>query len=156
MKILAWTDGSCLNNQQSENYGGWGVVLTTDTANGEVKEYYGGAINTTNNKMELTGAIKALERIKRKDIPVEVHVDSNYVVQGMNSWITGWKKRGWKKSDKKPVENKELWIRLDELASLFDDVKFIKTQAHVGITLNELADDLAVRGSNEIKEMQTK
>ena len=87
IKVIAYTDGGCSGNQNAENFGGWGAVLVGVGAfDGKEKqrvELYGSAINTTNNIMELTGAIRALQNIKRKDLPVEVHVDSNYVLQGI-------------------------------------------------------------------------
>lgn len=148
MKAIIYTDGGCSGNQNATNYGGWGAVLTTSNSDSR-KEIYGGVCNTSNNKMELTAPIEALKRLKRTNIPVEVYSDSNYVVQGMNEWIEGWKARGWKKSNKKPVENQELWQELDELSSKFEDIKFIKVKAHVGVELNELADRLANKGIKE-------
>lgn len=112
---------------------------------------FGGTVNTTNNIMELTGAIKALENIKTKDIPIEVYLDSAYVVNGINDWIHNWVKKDWRTASKKPVANKELWIKLNELKNKQEDIKFIKVQGHAGVELNELADDLANKGMNEYR-----
>lgn len=159
-KMIVYTDGACSGNQNAENYGGWGAVLVCQETwtNKEVaqKELYGSAINTTNNIMELTGTIKALQNIKRKDFPVEVNVDSNYVLKGITEWIHGWKKNGWKNSKKKPVENKELWVQLDEEVAKFEQIKFIKVKAHANIILNELADELANKGIIQAKEGEIK
>lgn len=147
-KIVIYTDGGCRGNGKEENVGGWGAVLSY---NGKVKEIYGGERNVTNNKMELMGAIKALEALQRTDIPVELYCDSAYTVDGINQWVKGWKKRGWKKADKKPILNLELWKRLDELVSGFSDITILKVKAHVGIELNELADTLANTAMDEIE-----
>ncbi|AJA41453.1 Rnase H [Geobacillus virus E3] len=148
-KIIIYCDGACSGNQFEENVGGWGVILKYKD---KQKELYGGARNTTNNIMELTAAIKALESIKTTDIPIEIYMDSAYVVNGMNEWIYGWIKKGWKKSNKKPVENKELWMKLNELRNKQSSVKFIKVQGHSGIELNELADMLANKGMDELRQ----
>ncbi|MGE7840661.1 ribonuclease HI [Lysinibacillus sp. NPDC093712] len=142
-KIIIYTDGACSGNQNETNFGGWGVVLRQGK---NTKELFGGVVNTTNNKMELQGAIEGLKALNQKDIPVELYSDSNYVIQGISSWIHGWKKNGWKNASKKPVENKELWIELDKLRNTFNDIQFIKVKGHNGVELNELADDLANKG----------
>lgn len=142
-KIIIYTDGACSGNQSETNFGGWGVVLRQGK---NTKELFGGAVNTTNNKMELQGAIEGLKALNQTDIPVELYSDSNYVIQGISSWIHGWKKNGWKNASKKPVENKELWIELDNLRNIFKDIQFIKVKGHNGVELNELADDLANKG----------
>lgn len=144
-KIIIYTDGACSGNQNETNFGGWGVVLRQGN---NTKELFGGVVNTTNNKMELQGAIQGLKALNKTNIPVELYSDSNYVIQGITSWIHGWKKNGWKNASKKPVENKELWIELDELRSKFKDIQFIKVKGHNGVELNELADDLANKGVN--------
>lgn len=147
-KIIIYADGACSGNQFEENVGGWGAVLQY---NGKQKEIYGGTKMTTNNKMELTAAIKALEELKAYDIPVEVYLDSAYVVSGISEWIYGWMKKGWVTSKKKPVENRELWERLYELKEQFVSIEFIKVRGHAGVNLNELADDLANKGMNQYK-----
>lgn len=147
-KIIVYCDGACSGNQFDENIGGYGVVLKYKD---KVKELHGGQRNTTNNVMELTAAIKSLESIKITNIPVEVYMDSAYVVNGMNDWIHGWIKKGWKKSNKKPVENKELWIKLNELRNKFNSISFVKVKGHDGVELNELADSLANKGMDELR-----
>lgn len=142
-KIIIYTDGACSGNQNEINFGGWGVVLRQGE---NTKELFGGAVNTTNNKMELQGAIEGLKALNQTDIPIELYSDSNYVIQGISSWIHGWKKNGWKNASKKPVENKELWIELDKLRNTFKDIQFIKVKGHNGVELNELADELANKG----------
>lgn len=147
-KIIIYCDGACSGNQFAENVGGWGAVLNYKDHH---KEVYGGEKNTTNNIMELTAVIKALETVKTNNIPVEVYADSAYVVNGMNEWICGWIKKNWKKSNKKPVENKELWMKLNELSNKQLDIKFMKVKGHDGVELNELADTLANKGMDEIR-----
>lgn len=153
--MIIFCDGGCSGNQNSENFGGWGAVLVCQESfsGKEVvrKEIYGGETNTTNNQMELTATIKALRCLIDKKMPIEVYVDSNYVLQGITEWIHGWKARGWRKADKKPVENKELWIQLDEERNKFSDIMFVKVKGHSGVELNELADQLANKGINEAK-----
>ena len=154
-KVIAYTDGGVSGNQNTENYGGWGAVVLGVESFGEKeitrKELFGSAVNTTNNIMELTGAINALQAIKKKDIPVEVYVDSNYVLKGITEWIHGWKARGWRKADKKPVENIQLWMALEDEVSKFKSINFFKVKAHVGVELNELADQLANKGILQAK-----
>lgn len=147
-KIIIYCDGACSGNQFDENIGGWGAVLKYKN---KTKEIYGGEKNTTNNVMELTAAIKALEEIKTTNIPVEVYADSSYLVNGMNEWVHNWVKKGWKTAKKKPVENKELWVRLKELVDKQNDIKFIKVKGHNGIELNEKADELANKGMDELR-----
>jgi ribonuclease HI len=147
-KVIIFCDGGCRGNQNVENVGGWGAVLQYKD---KVKEIYGGELNTTNNIMELTAAIKSLESLKTFHIPVEMNIDSAYVVNGMNEWIKGWIAKGWRKSNKKPVENKELWIKLKELADKQSNIKFIKVAGHSGVELNELADQLANKAMDELQ-----
>lgn len=146
-KIVIYADGGCRGNQNETNIGGWGAVLQYKD---KVKEICGGERNTTNNVMELTAAIKALEAIQTKNIPVQLHMDSAYVVNGLNEWIHNWVKKGWRKSNKKPVENKELWIKLNELRSEQSSVEVIKVKGHAGVELNELADQLANKAMDEL------
>lgn len=148
-KITIYTDGGCRGNQEDENVGGWGAILEY---NGHTKELYGGERDTTNNKMELTGAIKALEALKTTHIPVEVYSDSKYVVENKNKYVDGWIKRGWKKSDKKPVLNKELWQRLVELSNKQDDIAFHWVKGHAKNEGNNRADELANIAMDEISE----
>ena len=135
--INIYTDGACSGNP---GIGGWGVVILN---NGEEIELNGGANNTTNNKMELTAAIKALEYFEhRKDLII--YTDSKYVKDGIESWIINWKQNGWKTSTKKPVKNKEMWIALDDLIKKHNiNWKWVK--GHAGHKYNEKADYLARR-----------
>jgi ribonuclease HI len=146
--VIIYCDGGCRGNQNTENIGGWGVVFKYKD---KMKQLYGGEKNTTNNIMELTAAIKALEVIKTTNIPIQMYIDSAYVINGMNEWIHGWIKKGWKKSNKKPVENKELWIKLNELRNKQSSVEFIKVKGHDGVELNELADTLANKAMDELE-----
>jgi len=137
-RIVIYTDGACSGNPGN---GGWGAVLFH---NGREKDIYGGEKNTTNNKMELMAVIKALESIK-KPLGIDVFTDSQYVKNGINSWIHNWKKNGWKTANKKPVKNKELWMELDELVSQYD-VDWYWVKGHSGDVNNERADALARKG----------
>jgi ribonuclease HI len=148
-RIIIYCDGACSGNQFEDNIGGWGAILLYKD---KVKEIYGGSKNTTNNIMELTAVIKALEIINTTSIPIEVYSDSEYIVSGMNQWIMNWVKNGWRKSNKKPVENKDLWIRLNELVSKQQSVAFHKVKGHNGIELNERADALANKGIEQIRK----
>lgn len=148
-KIIIYCDGACSGNQFDENVGGWGAVLKYKGIN---KDIHGGEVNTTNNIMELTAAIEALKAVKTTDVPIEMYIDSAYVVNGMNEWIHNWIKKGWRKSNKKPVENKELWIKLNELRNNQSSVSFVKVKGHSGVELNELADQLANIGMDEVRE----
>ncbi len=142
-KVIVHTDGACSGNPGP---GGWGVILDY---NGTRKELSGGEANTTNNRMELMAAIMALETLKRP-MPVEMHVDSNYVKDGITKWIHGWKKNGWKTADKKPVKNAELWQRLDA-ALKQHKVSWHWVKGHAGHDDNERADELAREGMAPFK-----
>lgn len=148
-KIYIWCDGGCRGNQFDENIGGWGALLKYKE---NIKELKGNTKNTTNNIMELTSCIKALESLTRKDIPVEVIMDSQYVIKGINEWINGWIKKGWKTSQKKPVENKELWQTLYKLKEQFTNIKFNHCKGHADNEGNIRADELANLAMDEIKE----
>lgn len=141
--LKIWTDGSCLGNPGP---GGWGFIAT-DGKN--TAERCGGEKNTTNNKMELTAVIKALTAAK-KHTEVEIHTDSQYVKNGMESWIKNWKAKGWKTADKKPVKNQELWQQLDELASNIK-IHWVWVKGHAGEELNERVDDLARSAAESYK-----
>lgn len=136
--IDVFADGACKGNPGA---GGWGVLLRCGAHS---KELYGGELNTTNNRMELTAVIRALEALKRSS-RVRIHTDSQYVQKGISVWIHDWKKRGWKTADKKPVKNVELWLRLDELAAQHH-VDWIWVKGHAGHPGNERADALANLG----------
>jgi len=142
-QILIYTDGACRGNPGP---GGWGAVL--QFADKE-KRLYGGERETTNNRMELTAVIRALECLKDNQWPVRVVTDSKYVLQGITEWIKGWKKKGWRTASKKPVMNAELWQELDALVERFD-IQWEWVKGHSGHRGNELADELANRGIDEL------
>jgi ribonuclease HI len=144
--VVVHTDGTCSGNPGP---GGWGVILDYD---GTRKELSGGEAMTTNNRMELMAAIVALETLKRP-CPVEMHVDSQYVKDGITKWIHGWKKNGWKTADKKPVKNAELWQRLDA-ALANHKVSWHWVKGHAGHDDNERADELARDGMAPYKALK--
>lgn len=137
-KIEIYTDGACKGNPGP---GGWGAWLV---AGEHQKELCGGELNTTNNRMELRAVIEALNALKRPS-DVVVHTDSKYVQKGISEWIEGWKKRGWRKADKSPVLNVDLWQALDE-ACLRHTIEWRWVKGHAGHAGNERADELANRG----------
>jgi ribonuclease HI len=130
-----YTDGACSGNPGP---GGWGVLIQLDDKNIELS---GGDNETTNNRMELMAAIIALEEIN-KDYKINLYTDSNYVKDGITSWISNWKKNSWKTANKKDVKNKDLWIRLDS-AIKGKDISWIWVKGHAGNAGNEQADYLA-------------
>lgn len=148
MRVVMYCDGGCRGNQERKNVGGWGVVLKWGE---HVKELHGAERDTTNNKMELTAAIEGLRAIRDKNVGVDVHVDSSYVLNGITSWIFGWMKKGWKNSKKEPVANKELWIELHEEREKFADIEFHKVKGHAGDAGNERADELANLAMDELE-----
>ena len=133
-----FSDGACKGNP---GVGGWGALLRI---NGVERELCGGELVTTNNRMELMGAISALEALTRP-CKVRLHTDSKYVLQGMTEWIVNWKKRGWKTADKKPVKNDDLWRKLDAAVARHE-IEWIWVKGHAGHEGNERADALANRG----------
>ena len=134
--IEAFTDGACAGNPGP---GGWGVLIIDE--NGR-REIYGGEAATTNNRMELTAAIEALNATAG---PIRLYTDSQYVKNGITNWIRGWKRNGWRTSDRKPVKNQDLWRNLDDAASKRDvDWRWVK--GHNGHPENERADALARAG----------
>ena len=134
-KVDIYTDGACSGNPGP---GGWGVLIQLDDKNIELS---GGDNETTNNRMELMAAIIALEEIN-KDYKINLYTDSNYVKDGITSWISNWKKNNWKTANKKDVKNKDLWIRLDA-AIEGKDISWIWVKGHAGNAGNEQADYLA-------------
>jgi len=136
-----FTDGACSGNPGP---GGWGAILRWD---GHEKELHGGERETTNNRMELMAAIRALESLKRP-VKARLHTDSLYVMKGITEWIHDWKRRGWRTADKKPVKNVDLWQRL-EAALAQHDVEWIWVRGHAGHAENERADELARQGAVE-------
>lgn len=140
--VEIFTDGACKGNPGP---GGWGAILRYGD---KEKHLYGGEKETTNNRMELLAAIEALAALKRS-CPVILTTDSQYVRKGITEWIAGWRKNGWKTAAKKPVKNADLWQRLDELSALHQvDWRWVK--GHSGHAENELADELANRGVEQI------
>ena len=140
--VNIYTDGACRGNPGD---GGWGALIEYENVS---KEYFGGEKNTTNNKMELRAAIEALKALKEPCI-VNLTTDSKYVMQGITSWIENWKKNNWKNSAKKDVKNKDLWVQLDECV-LKHDVKWHWVKGHSGHQQNEIADQLANKGIDNI------
>lgn len=136
--VEIFTDGACRGNPGA---GGWGAILRSQ---GKEKELWGGEAATTNNRMELTAVIRALEALKRPS-RVNLYTDSQYVQKGISTWIHSWKRRAWRTADKQPVKNEDLWRQLDELAARHE-VKWHWVRGHSGHPENERADELANRG----------
>jgi ribonuclease HI len=142
--VEIFTDGACSGNPGP---GGWGAILRF----GDVeKELNGSEEQTTNNRMEMMAAIMAIEAVKRP-CEIHLHTDSEYLRQGITTWIHGWKKRGWKTADKKPVKNVDLWQRL-ERAIETHDVKWHWVKGHSGHKENERADELARLAIRQLKD----
>lgn len=141
--VSIWTDGACSGNPGP---GGWGALLRYGETE---RELFGGEFETTNNRMELTAAIEALNALKEPCI-VELTTDSQYVKGGITGWIHGWKKNGWKTANKKPVKNVELWQALDEAVQRHT-VNWHWIKGHAGHEENERADELARRGMEDYK-----
>lgn len=142
MMVEIFTDGGCRGNP---GIGGWGALLRY----GEVeKELWGGELETTNNRMELMAVIRALEAINRST-PLRITTDSTYVKNGITEWIHNWKRNGWKTAAKKPVKNVDLWQQLDELVQQHQ-IEWAWVKGHSGHRENEIADELANRGMDEV------
>jgi ribonuclease HI len=140
--VEIYTDGACKGNPGA---GGWGVLLQFG---GKTRELHGGEPHTTNNRMEMTAVIRALESLA-PGCRVRLHTDSQYVQLGISQWIHAWKKRGWRTADKKPVKNEDLWRRIDELADQHE-IEWLWVRGHVGNPGNERADELANLGVAEV------
>jgi len=140
-KVIVFTDGGCRGNPGP---GGWGALLRFGK---HEKQIYGYEEETTNNRMELMAAIRSLEVLNRECL-IELTTDSQYVRKGITEWMESWKKRGWKTAAKKPVKNKDLWMRLDE-AVRQHKVQWHWIKGHSGHEGNERADDLANRAMDE-------
>jgi ribonuclease HI len=141
-KVEIFTDGACKGNPGP---GGWGAVMRYQ---GTEKELWGGESNTTNNRMELMAAIQSLAALKR-NCDVILTTDSQYVRKGITEWMSNWKKRGWKTADKKPVKNVDLWQALDAEVNKHH-IQWHWVKGHSGHRENEMADQLANRGIDEV------
>jgi len=136
--VTLYTDGACKGNPGK---GGWGVLMRYGS---HEKELFGGEAHTTNNRMELTAIIQGLAALKRP-CAVVIYTDSQYVKNGMEQWIHGWKKNGWKTAAKQPVKNEDLWRQLDQLAAQHQ-IQWQWVRGHAGHAENERADALANQG----------
>mgnify|MGYP005662030987 FL=1 len=141
-RIKIYTDGACRCNP---GRGGWGVFIINGQEN---KKIFGGKIETTNNEMELTAAIKGLESFN-SPTDLDLYTDSKYVMDGINDWIHNWKNNGWKTANKKPVKRSNLWKELDRLNN-FHDVKWNWVKGHSGDIGNDMADELANQGIDSL------
>jgi ribonuclease HI len=140
--VEIYTDGACKGNP---GVGGWGAWLKY---NGNEKSIFGGEENTTNNRMEMTAVIRALEALKRPS-EVKLYTDSSYVQKGMIEWMAGWKSKNWRTANKKPVKNDDLWKQLDALSNLHQ-IEWIWVKGHAGNDGNERADQLANAGVEQV------
>lgn len=140
--VIIYADGACKGNPGP---GGWGAWLAFD---GKEKEFFGGELLTTNNRMELTAVIRAIEALKRP-CKVKIYTDSVYVQKGITEWVKSWKQRGWLTSDKKPVKNADLWKALDVLAQQHQ-IQWLWVKGHAGDVGNERADALANKGVAQV------
>ncbi|MGC1301744.1 MAG: ribonuclease HI [Caulobacteraceae bacterium] len=141
--VVIYTDGACSGNPGP---GGWGAILSSGP---HERELWGGEAHTTNNRMEIMAAIRALQALKRP-CRVELHTDSQYLRQGITEWLPGWKARGWKTAAKAPVKNEDLWRELDE-ARARHEVSWRWVKGHAGHPMNERADGLARKGVAEVR-----
>jgi ribonuclease HI len=141
-EVLIYADGACKGNPGP---GGWGAWIQYEQ---HEKELFGGEALTTNNRMELTAVIRALEALKRP-CKIKVYTDSVYVQKGISEWIIGWKARNWRTSDKKPVKNDDLWRELDRLVQQHE-IQWIWVKGHAGHAGNERADMLANKGVEQL------
>ncbi|HAC33719.1 MAG TPA: ribonuclease HI [Gammaproteobacteria bacterium] len=144
--IEIFSDGACRGNPGP---GGWGALLRSGE---HEKELYGGELETTNNRMEMTAVIRAVEQVKRPSRLI-ITTDSRYVLQGVEEWLAGWKKRGWRTAGRKPVKNVDLWQQLDQLLQPHE-VTWHWVKGHAGHPENERADLLANRGCDVVLQQQ--
>ena len=142
-QVIMYTDGACRGNPGP---GGWGALITFE---GSSKEMFGGKLDSTNNQMELSAAIEGLAALK-EPCTVDLFTDSKYVMDGITQWIHNWKKNSWRTAAKKDVKNKELWQKLDELIN-FHQVQWHWVKGHSGHRENEIADELANQGIEELR-----
>ena len=141
--LKIWTDGSCLGNPGP---GGWAFVATDGT---HVAERCGGEENTTNNRMELMAVLRAITAAHRHS-EIEIHTDSQYVKNGMTSWLKNWKKNNWRTRDRKPVKNQDLWMALDTAATN-TKIHWVWVKGHAGEEFNERCDELARTAAEKLK-----
>ena len=141
-KVIIFTDGACSGNPGP---GGWGALLRYGDTE---KKLFGGELETTNNRMEMTAIIEAFKIVKM-DCDITLYTDSKYVMDGITKWLPNWKKKGWITSNKKPVKNKDLWQILEECISKHN-IKWQWVKGHAGVPGNEKADELANRGIDEL------
>ena len=141
--LKIWTDGSCLGNPGP---GGWAFVATDGVHSAERS---GAEVNTTNNRMELMAVLRAITAAARHS-EIEIHTDSQYVKNGMQTWIKNWRKNNWRTADKKPVKNQDLWQKLDEVASKIK-IHWVWVRGHNGEELNERCDELARTAAEGLK-----
>ena len=144
--IEIYTDGACKGNP---GVGGWGAWLKY---NEQEKSLFGGEENTTNNRMEMTAVIRALEALKRPSV-VKLYTDSVYVQKGMMEWMAGWKAKNWRTANKKPVKNDDLWKQLDTLSNQHQ-IEWVWVKGHAGNEGNERADQLANEGVAQVLNRQ--
>jgi ribonuclease HI len=142
--VVIYADGAC--SQQNDGVGGWGAYIIENI--GE-RRIYGGDSLTTNNKMEMTACIKALEELSQRS-NVILYTDSKYIVDGITKWIKGWERKGWMTKDFQPVKNQDLWRKLDDL-TYKHKINWQWVRGHSGNRGNEIADKLAVKGKEEQK-----
>ena len=143
-RVVIYTDGACKGNPGP---GGWGAWVRWD---GQERELFGGEPLTTNNRMDMTAVIEALSSLTQR-MPVALYTDSEYVKNGITTWIHGWKQRGWKTASKQPVKNMDLWQRMDALVAQHD-VAWHWVRGHTGDPGNERADALANRGVASLRK----
>ena len=141
--LKIWTDGSCLGNPGP---GGWAFVATDGT---HVAERAGGEKDTTNNRMELMAVLRAITAAHRHS-EIEIHTDSQYVKNGMTSWVKNWKRNNWRTRDRKPVKNQDLWMALDAAAERIK-IHWVWVKGHAGEEFNERCDELARGAAEKLK-----
>lgn len=130
--INIYTDGACSGNQNKDNFGGWGAILEYGE---KKKELFGGEKNTTNNKMELTAVLMALKALKKNNLSINIFSDSSYFVECFTKkWYVKWQQNGWQTSQKKPVENKDLWEELISLINKHNNVNFYRVKGHISLS----------------------